>query len=124
MDQDGFCYESGTLNDGTAASGNLQIEAVENPPGSGTWQFYAKSSVKQDLEIDATIRKYVEAYTSKEETLPGAIQEVTMKKIKSLEAECGALRRENKDLRRWNKHLEEKLLGFVSLAFEKLKPGE
>ena len=126
MDQGGFCFESATLDDGTTVSGQLQIEAVEMPPGSGNWELYAKPSLNECLKIEETAQRIARRIVGEgtEETLPGAIKEVTMKKIKSLETECATLRRENKDLRRWNKHLEEKLLGFVSLAFEKLKPGE
>jgi FtsZ-binding cell division protein ZapB len=119
------------------ANSKMKFLAVSGDNG-GSWELVAANHYMEDMmsharlpDMNAQVHpQHIDPKTGliKQDALAsirGGLHqealEVVSEKNDSLLREVQTLRKENKELRRWNKHLEGKLLEFVDLAFDKLR---
>ena len=93
----------------------MEVPVVVEKDSDGT-------DVARTLLSNGQIRDLAEIVSNriKPENMDTETREVLRLKVDSLINENGKLRKDCDNLRRWNKHLEQKLLNFVELAFKQM----
>ena len=106
----GFSY---TLDDGSSLCADMPVVIQQDSDGTDIVRPLLSNS--QVLDLAGVVRNLI-----KPENMTNETREVLSQKNEALIRDNAKLRKECDNLRRWNKHLEQKLLGFVELAFRKL----